>query len=87
MKPTWDAEKAAAKEAANRASMLQLAAEAGVKVQMIFKAKPRRLKKGATIFFCPWKHEKTAQKLLIIHSWIFIFSTDLAAQKAHFRQK
>ena len=53
MKPTWDAEKAAAKEAANRASMLQLAAEAGVKVQMIFKAKPRRLKKGATIFFCP----------------------------------
>ena len=36
MKPTWDAEKAAAKEAANRASMLQLAAEAGVKVSADF---------------------------------------------------
>ena len=53
MKPIWDAEKAAAKEAANRASMLSLAAEAGVKVQIIFKAKTRRLKKGVTIFFCP----------------------------------
>ena len=37
MKPIWDAEKAAAKEAANRESMLSLAAAAGVKVQMIFK--------------------------------------------------
>ena len=33
MKPIWDAEKAAAKEAANRESMLSLAAAAGVKVQ------------------------------------------------------
>ena len=34
MKPIWDAEKAAAKEAANRESMLSLAAAAGVKVIM-----------------------------------------------------
>ena len=33
MKPIWDAEKAAAKEAANRESMLSLAAAAGVKVK------------------------------------------------------
>ena len=38
MKPIWDAEKAVKKEAANRESMLSLAAAAGVKVQMIFKA-------------------------------------------------
>ena len=53
MKPIWDAEKAAAKEAANRESMLSLAAAAGVKVQMIFKPTPKRLKKGVTLFFCP----------------------------------
>ena len=34
MKPIWDAEKAVKKEAANRESMLSLAAAAGVKVIM-----------------------------------------------------
>ena len=41
MKPIWDAEKAVKKEAANRESMLSLAAAAGVKVQIIFKDTPR----------------------------------------------
>ena len=43
MKPTWDAEKAAAKEAANRESMLSLAAAAGVKVKFSFSEKAAKI--------------------------------------------
>ena len=77
MKPIWDAEKAAKKEAANRESMLSLAAAAGVKVKFVFFEKATKfdeisilLLTNKFVFFVSrhsFEHQSGSQSWNLVH--------------------